>query len=166
MSSSFFDKYYTCEKAKDIILSGLGGGLGLEKPPDARELLKVKNLVKIADITYQSEQPFNELSKGERQKVLIARALIGEPEILILDEPGTGLDIKARAQMLSYVRQIAQTKMTIIYVTHYLDEIPADFTKTVFLKDGRIAAQGETKELFRADNLERFLKISAKSGEG
>ena len=85
---------------------------------------------------------------------------------MILDEPGTGLDIKARAQMLSYVRQIAQTKMTIIYVTHYLDEIPADFTKTVFLKDGRIAAQGETKELFRADNLERFLKISAKSGEG
>lgn len=166
VSSSFFDKYYTCEKARDIILSGLGGGLGLEKPPDARELLKVKNLVKIADIAYQSEQPFNELSKGERQKVLIARALIGEPEILILDEPGTGLDIKARAQMLSYVRQIAQTKMTIIYVTHYLDEIPADFTKTVFLKDGRIAAQGETKELFRADNLERFLKISAKSGEG
>ena len=148
VSSSFFDKYYTCEKARDIILSGLGGGLGLEKPPDARELLKVKNLVKIADIAYQSEQPFNELSKGERQKVLIARALIGEPEILILDEPGTGLDIKARAQMLSYVRQIAQTKMTIIYVTHYLDEIPADFTKTVFLKDGRIAAQGETKELF------------------
>ena len=114
----------------------------------------------------RASSPSTSFLKGERQKVLIARALIGEPEILILDEPGTGLDMKARAQMLSYVRQIAQTKMTIIYVTHYLDEIPADFTKTVFLKDGRIAAQGETKELFRADNLERFLKISAKSGEG
>ena len=67
---------------------------------------------------------------------------------MILDEPGTGLDIKARAQMLSYVRQIAQTKMTIIYVTHYLDEIPADFTKTVFLKDAAYCRAGEKQKSF------------------
>ena len=159
VSSGFFDKYYTREKALDIVLSGLGGGLGLDFWPNNREFVKARAIAKKLELMRQINQPFNELSKGERQKVLIARALIGEPEILILDEPGTGLDIKARAQLLLTMRELCQKGITLIYVTHYPEEILDTFTKALFLRDGRIVQQGAVKELFTPDNLRRFLDI-------
>ncbi len=78
--------------------------------------------------------------------MLIARALISDPEILILDEPGTGLDIYAREYVLRAVEDLAQhSDMTIIYVTHYAEEILPSFDKTIFMKEGRIFKQGKTK---------------------
>ena len=66
------------------------------------------------------------MSKEERQNVLIARALIAQPQILVLDEPSTGLDIYAREHMLNTVRDLAQNQqVTVIYVTHYPEEITA-----------------------------------------
>lgn len=85
------------------------------------------------------------MSKGERQNVLIARALMAEPEILLLDEPCTGLDILAREQLLSTLRSMAQEgRMTIVYVTHHTDEILTDvFPKALLLKEGLAFAKGK-----------------------
>ena len=98
------------------------------------------------------------LSKGERQNVLIARALFPNPEILVLDEPSSGLDVLAREHLLNTVRDLAQnTSVTIIYVTHYTEEILDIFQHTLLLKKGQVFAQGRTEELFTQPVISEFL---------
>lgn len=101
------------------------------------------------------------MSKGERQNVLLARALISQPELLVLDEPGTGLDVYAREQMLELVRTVAEkTDVTIVYVTHYPEEIQTDiFKKCLTLKKGRVFAQGDLVDVMNNQTISALLEI-------
>lgn len=157
VSSSFFDKYYHSEKALDIVLSGLNGTLGLSYQIKNADLLLAKKILESMQMWSKSHQPFDELSKGERQKILIARALISQPELLILDEPATGLDVVAREQLLDFVRRLSTKEMTIIYVSHYTEEILDVFEHCLFLKQGRIYQCGRVSEMFISENLSAFL---------
>ena len=88
--------------------------------------------------------PFCTLSKGERQNILLVRALFTKPEILILDEPCSGLDVVARERVLKIVEEIMQhAETTIIYVTHYPEEILELFTNVMLLKKGKSFLQGD-----------------------
>ncbi len=149
VSSSFFDKYYHQERALDIVLSGLSGGLGKSFQISNAQLLKAQTLLAELNLADKMERPFDLLSKGERQNVLIARALATEPELLILDEPGTGLDVFARARMLERVERLAQDeRITIIYVTHYPEEILPIFEQCLLMKGGAICQMGRTADIF------------------
>lgn len=102
--------------------------------------------------------PFSTMSKGERQNVLIARALIASPEILVLDEPGTGLDVVAREQLLRKISKLAENQnMTIIYVTHYPEEILPVFDRCIILQQGRIVDQGEITDVMTSERLSKAL---------
>lgn len=158
ISSSFFDRYYFKELAFHIVLSGLTGCLGLSNKLENTAIIKAKTLLKQLHMENCMMQPFYELSKGERQKILIARALIAEPELLILDEPSTGLDVYAREQMLEFVRRLVKREISLIYVTHYTEEILDIFTHCILLKQGSIYQQGKTKNLFTEGNLSTFLE--------
>lgn len=159
VSSSFFDKYYSIESAMNIVLSGLTGTLGISRFIMDEEVKRAEQLLRAFQLGGQMNQPFNFMSKGERQKVLIARALISEPEIVILDEPGTGLDIIARDYMFDMIDDLAgKGGQTIIYVTHYVEEILTDaFEKMLLLKNGEIYEQGSTKELLNTETFSEYL---------
>ena len=158
VSSSFFDKYLSWESAMDIVLSGVSGTLSLSKDITDDDVKRAKLLLKKLRLGNKMAQPFALMSKGERQCVLIARALISNPEILILDEPGTGLDIYAREYVLQAIADLAETTdMTIIYVTHYVEEILPMFDKTILMKDGYIVEQGKTSEMFDNESISRLL---------
>jgi len=162
VSSSFFDKYLTWESALDIVLSGVSGTLSLSKDITDCDVKRAKELLKQLRLGDKISQPFALMSKGERQCVLIARALISDPEILILDEPGTGLDIYAREYVLQTIVDLAEnTDMTIIYVTHYGEEILPMFDKAILLRDGHLFAKGETKNLFNTKLISEFLGYPA-----
>lgn len=162
VSSSFFDKYLSWESAIDIVLSGVSGTLSLSKDITDYDVKQAKVLLKQLRLGDKISQPFALMSKGERQCVLIARALISNPEILILDEPGTGLDIYAREYVLQAIMDLAEnTDMTIIYVTHYAEEILPMFDKSILLRDGHLYAKGATKELFQSDFISDFLGYPA-----
>ena len=152
VSSSFFDKCLNSEKVLDIVLSGKFGTIGIDYNVTNADLIKAKALLKELRLASKSDYTFDLLSKGERQDVLIARALFADPEILVLDEPSTGLDVFAREYLLNTVQKLAEhTDMTIIFVTHYTDEILADFDHCLLLKNGRVYKQGVTKELFTTE---------------
>lgn len=158
VSSSFFDKYYTEESALKIVLSGLSGAFGLDGDISDKQVVLAKALLGRLGLGDKIDRPFNMMSKGERQNVLIARALISQPEILLLDEPGTGLDVLARERMLGMVRELAdETDVTIIYVTHYPEEILGIFANCMLLKNGRIYAKGKTADLMTMERLSAFL---------
>ncbi len=159
VSSSYFDKYYTKESALTIVLSGLCGTLGVDSTVKADDFIRAKALLSEWNLDRKFDFPFSMLSKGERQNVLIARALIAEPEILALDEPGTGLDVLAREQLLRKIDQLAaETAMTIIYVTHYPEEILPIFDRCLVLRRGRLIKKGELTEIMTTEQLTEILE--------
>lgn len=156
VSSSFFTKFYKYESVLHVVLSGLTGTLGLRFQINNQDVIKVKNLLTELQIVDKANQVFQELSKGEQQKVLIARALIADPEILILDEPSTGLDMYARDRMLRFIKTVAGEDTTVIYVTHYLEEVLEEFDNCLILKQGEIYACGKTADVLTQENLARI----------
>ena len=149
VSSSFFDKFYTKESALDIVLSGKYGTLGLSDGVTLEDRKLAKALLEELNLSEQMNYTFDMLSKGERQNVLIARALFPKPKILVLDEPCTGLDIYNREYLFKTIEDLAKKEnMTIIYVTHYAEEISEIFDKCLLLKKGKVFTQGITDELF------------------
>jgi len=92
-----------------------------------------------------AERSFGTLSDGERKRAQIARAVMPDPEMLLLDEPVASLDLAAREQTISIIGQYASSPMApaIVMVTHHLEEIPAGFTHALILRDGQVYAAGE-----------------------
>lgn len=163
ISSSYFDKIYTKESALTIVLSGLTGGLGLNNTITAEDVIKAKTLLKEWHLERKHDFPFSMLSKGERQNVLIARALITNPEILVLDEPGTGLDVLAREMFLRKISEFAKDpNKTIIYVTHYPEEILPEFEQGIILDHGKIVDHGAVKDIMSTERLSNSLGVSVK----
>jgi len=157
VSGSFYDKYYTKESVLDIILSGKFGTLSLNYGITVKDIRFAIKLAEELGIDEKINHSFDMLSKGQRQNVMIARALFSDPEILVLDEPCSGLDVYHRAHLFSSIRQLShRNNLTIIYVTHYIEEIIEIFDKALLLTNGRVFAQGETKELFTSDVLSKF----------
>ena len=170
VSASFFDKYYTQESALHIVLSGLGGTLGLYDDITLDDVALAKALLGELGLGDKVDRTFDQLSKGERQNVLIARALISDPEILILDEPYTGLDVYNRSYLAETIAELSRQKaLTIIYVTHYAEEITPLFGRTLLLKGGQVYAAGATEELLKDKVISGLLGHPAQispSGEG
>ncbi len=101
------------------------------------------------DANQLENQTLATMSTGERRRVLIARALIHEPQALVLDEPTTGLDISARHRFLEQIQALANDGTTIVLVTHHVDEIIPAIEHTVFLKAGRVDRSGSCERLIR-----------------
>lgn len=158
VSASFFDKYYSKEMVLDIVLSGKFGTFGIGEAITLAERKLAKNLLAELGLERQADFTFDMLSKGERQNVLIARALFAKPKILVLDEPCTGLDIYHREYLFQTLETLSENKnLAIIYVTHYLEEIKPIFNKSLLLKNGRIFAKGATDEIFTNERISAFL---------
>lgn len=158
VSGSFFDKQYSKESILDVVLSGKTGSLGLDYSITLEDVRLAKSLLTELGLEDKFYHGFDMLSKGQRQNVMIARALMTNPDILILDEPCSGLDIYNRSYLFSTINELSKRKdLTIIYVTHYVEEIIPLFDKTLFLKYGHIFKTGSTQEMFEKDVLERLL---------
>lgn len=159
VSSSFFDKVMAEEAVSTIVLSGLFGSLGVRGCVSDRSRVETEALLAAFGLESKMDYPFKMLSKGERQNVLLARALLARPEILILDEPGTGLDVLAREKTLYMVQQLAhETGTAIIYVTHYPEELRPEFDHCLMLRRGRVYKKGNTKDLFIKEVLDDFFE--------
>ena len=151
-------RYYGRESVLDIVLSAQSGTFGLTENISNALLRRARLLLEELHIGDKLDYPFMLLSKGERQNVLIARALLLKPEILVLDEPCTGLDILAREHLQNTVHELAnQTDMTMIYVTHHVEEILPVFKQALLLSHGHIWAQGKVEALFTPSKLSTFL---------
>jgi iron complex transport system ATP-binding protein len=96
-----------------------------------------------------ADQPFGTLSSGERQRVLLARTLMTQPELLLLDEPTAGLDVAGREQLVDTLDQLAADTMTppTVLVTHHVEEIPPRYTHALLLREGRVLAAGSLDDV-------------------
>ena len=105
------------------------------------------------DASHLAEKWLDEMSTGEVRRVLIARALVNRPRALILDEPSAGLDVVARHRFMETVRGLAQQWTTVVLITHHVDEVIPEVSQVIFIRDGRVQAQGDKAAMLTGDRL-------------
>lgn len=163
VSASIDDMFHSrpYETALEIVLSGKYASIGLYEEITEADIELAKELLTKFRIAQLTDQPFQTLSQGERKKVMLARAWMSKPEILILDEPCSGLDILAREQFLAVIQSLATQPEapTILYVTHHIEEIVPAITHTLLLHSGKVVAAGEKHETLTEKNIEATFQL-------
>lgn len=128
----------------DAVISGLLGSEGVfsHQTVTPAERARAERAVDAAGLSHLAGRLLPSLSVGERRRTLIARAMVASPELLLLDEPTTGLDLVARHDLLETVRAACRAGTTLLLVTHHLEEIVPEIARVLLLKDGRLIADG------------------------
>jgi iron complex transport system ATP-binding protein len=135
--------------ARDAVASGRYGALETWwHRYSAEDWARADRLLQQAGVADIADRPFGVISEGERQQVLLARALMGDPELVLLDEPFAGLDLGARERLLVQLTRLASEPggPAVVLVTHHCEEIPPDFTHGGLMRQGRLVAVGPLPE--------------------
>jgi iron complex transport system ATP-binding protein len=151
------------EKVVNLIVAGSYGSTRAWRRLTRAERNRALSLLRTMGCGELIGKTVNRLSQGERQKVLIARALMSDPKLLVLDEPCEGLDLASRESFLEGLSRLAKLGETaIVYVTHRVDEIPHGFTHALLLKSGRVLASGKIGSTLTSENLSRCFGLSVR----
>lgn len=158
VSSSLQEKLYRTDTGLDIVVSGRLGTIGVHDHPSEADYEAAYALLDKLGCSSLANRLYQHCSEGERQKLLIARALIAEPKLLILDEPCNGLDIFAREQLLATIEQISRQPdgPTLLFVTHHIEEILPTIGHALLLRKGEVFAAGRTTEVMTGETLTKF----------
>ena len=143
VSSALHVHLWDAESALRTVASGKFAAFGPWSEPDADDLERARQLLDDAGAAAIADRPWRVLSQGERQRVLIGRALMAEPEVLLLDEACSGLDPVARERLLAVVEGLARApRPALVMVTHHVEEIVPAITHVLVLRRGHVAAAG------------------------
>ncbi|MBC1585383.1 ABC transporter ATP-binding protein [Listeria seeligeri] len=144
--------------SEQIVLSGKFASIGMYAKVSDAEIAAAKQLLTDCGGASLIGKAYKVLSQGERQVVLIARALMAQPKLLILDEPCNGLDLFAKERLLERIKQIAERtgSPTMLFVTHHTEEILPCFDNIILLRDGEITHRGKTEKLLTEPVLQAF----------
>ncbi|CAM4206506.1 ABC transporter ATP-binding protein [Paenibacillus tarimensis] len=153
ISQSVIEKMSLSDPVWEIVATGEYAFLRFYQEIDPAVIRKAKAMLEDFGIGHLSSQPFGTLSQGERKKALLARALMSSPELLIMDEPCAGLDLYEREKLLNDLNKLGKRDMTVLYVTHHIEEIIPLFTHVALVHDGSIAAAGPKQEVLTGDIL-------------
>lgn len=151
VSAELQHRYHDNVRVRDVVLSGFLSSIGVHgiagqgiRPGDrarADEVIEDLSLGALAD------RRFGRLSTGQQRLALVGRALVHEPSTLVLDEPCAGLDFGASFDVMRRIRELAAGGLSLVIVTHHLDEIPPEVERIVLLKNGAILADGSPGEV-------------------
>jgi iron complex transport system ATP-binding protein len=142
-------------KGLETVLSGYYGSIGLmmAEPPTDEMVAKAKALMEEFEISHLADRWVDELSSGEARRVLIARALVHEPEALLFDEPSTSLDFAAQRELVAVLRRLARRDISLVLVTHHLADIIPEIDRVILMKKGKIIADGTKHAHLTADTM-------------
>jgi iron complex transport system ATP-binding protein len=143
------------EPGLNVVYSGKQAMIGAWGDVDRTAVDRAEQLLAQVDCTHLEQRPWNVLSQGERQRLMIARALMADPKLLILDEPCAGLDPPAREHFLRFVDTLGRgsNAPTLILVTHHVEEIVSAFSHVLVLFKGCVLAQGSKDQVLTSENL-------------
>ena len=142
----------------DAILDYMAGYYGM---PKAARKQRIEVLLRQFDLLQHRAKEFRMLSGGLKRRVMLARAMVHDPELLILDEPTAGVDVELRRELWGYLQEVNKAGKTILLTSHYLEEVELLCNTIAILHDGRILEAGLKKDLMRGEKLEeRYLSIT------
>ena len=144
------------ELVRDVVLTAAYGMTGRWRESyEAVDEARAADLMAAFGVARFPDRRYGTLSEGERKRVQIARALMSDPELLLLDEPAAGLDLGGREELVAALAELAADRRSpvLVLVTHHVEEIPPGFTHLLLLADGRVHAAGPIGEVLTAENL-------------
>jgi iron complex transport system ATP-binding protein len=164
-SSAMLELLPSDEKVIDVVLTSAYAIAGRwQEEYDLWDESRAKALLNTFGVRELGERYFGTLSEGEKKRVQISRALMADPEILLLDEPAAGLDLGGREDILSRITAYTsdESAPVTIIVTHHIEEIPAGTTHALLLKEGKAAYSGPISEVLTAENLRQVFGVELK----
>ncbi len=151
-------KYRESISGLDVVLSGYLSSVGIHgylagRISDAQKKT-ARQIMQDLGVEYLADTPLKNMSTGQQRRCLLGRALVHDPDTLILDEPTAGLDLSASFDYLARIRDLVASGKNIVLVTHLLNEIPPDIERIVLLREGSIVADGPKEEVLTVENLQ------------
>ncbi|QZT64705.1 ABC transporter ATP-binding protein [Mycolicibacterium austroafricanum] len=142
---------------RDVVMTGITATIDtpMRWTASSEESARADTMIAAVGLAHKADDVWPTLSQGERGRTLIARALIAEPRLLLLDEPSTGLDVAAREQLLETIDSLDQThpEVASILVTHHLEELPITTTHALLIAEGRTVASGPSRETISTETV-------------
>lgn len=158
-------RFHREEAAYDVVLSSLRGAYGRTRQMRFSQGDKEATVKAIERVGMMGcvEKDFGELSSGEQRRFLIARALVHDPEVIVLDEPSTALDFSAGLQLSELLRGLAQEGKTLVWVTHHPAEIPPEVGRVILLKEGVVFRDGEKRKALASETMSELYGLALKA---
>ncbi|MDQ3324913.1 MAG: ABC transporter ATP-binding protein [Actinomycetota bacterium] len=156
MSAALADSIPAAERVADVVVSAAYAVVGRWREEyDEPDHDRARGLLSDVGIGHLADRTFGTLSEGERKRVQVARALMTDPELLLLDEPGAGLDLAAREDLVSTLTALAADidAPASVLVSHHVEEIPPGFNHALLLRAGAVVAAGPVDEALTAETL-------------
>jgi iron complex transport system ATP-binding protein len=153
------------ETVHDVVVTAAYAVVGrFREDYEVLDEVRARALLDQLGVVHLANRRYGTLSEGERKRVQIARALMTDPELLLLDEPAAGLDLGGREDLVRRLGELAEDPAapTLILVTHHVEEIPPGFTHALLLRDGREVAQGLAADVLTDDNLSQTFGVPLK----
>lgn len=153
------------ETVRNLVVTAAYGVTGRwHEVYEPEDLHRAERLLARWGIAKYADRRFRTLSEGERKRALIARAMMTDPELLILDEPGAGLDLAGRETLVRSLSQLAADPLspTQILVTHHVEEVPPNFTHALLLRDGQVISAGPLDTALTEDSLSEAFRLPLK----
>jgi iron complex transport system ATP-binding protein len=161
-SAAIAEQVPPAEKVIDLVLTASYGILGRDTEEyDSFDLTRAVELLDALGCAHLIRRRFSSLSEGERKRVQIARSLMADPELLLLDEPAAGLDLGGREDLLARIAALLRDPRSpmMVLVTHHVEEVPAGFTHAMLMRKGTVLAAGPLAEVFTERNLSRCFGV-------
>jgi iron complex transport system ATP-binding protein len=155
-SSALADRIPSGERVRDVVLTAAYGVTGRWRESyDTPDEQRAGDLMAAFGVAGLADRTFGTLSEGERKRTQIARSLMIDPELLLLDEPAAGLDLGGREELVAALAELAGDPRSpvLVLVTHHVEEIPPGFTHLMLLRDGRVHAAGPLEEVLTDEAL-------------
>ena len=161
-SAALADKVPPGEKVIDLVLTASYAIVGRWREDyESADVTRAVELLDALGCAHLIRRRFSTLSEGERKRVQIARSLMPDPELLLLDEPAAGLDLGGREDLLRRIAMLARDPKapTMVMVTHHVEEVPDGITNAMLLRRGSVLAAGPLPEVFTEQNLSRCFGV-------
>jgi iron complex transport system ATP-binding protein len=154
-------RFHPEELARDAVLSSLRGAFGRTRDMRFSRIEKQRAMDSMAlmGVAQLADRDFGTLSSGERRRILIARALVHQPEVLVLDEPSTALDFAAAIQLTGTLRSLLGAGRDLVLVTHHPGEIPPEIHRVILLRGGRVFADGPKRDVITSQHLSELYQV-------
>lgn len=146
----------------EMVLFGSTSSLNIFERPSQKEIERAREVMKMIEIDHLADKVANEMSGGELQMLLIARSLVKEPKIIILDEPESGLDYKNQIIILDLIKKLSASGVIIVMNTHYPDHALKISNKCLLLNYDKTYKFGNTRELLNRKNLKKSFSVDVK----
>jgi ABC-type Mn2+/Zn2+ transport system ATPase subunit len=152
--------------ASEAVMTGAIGRVGLFRSPGRREREKAMRLMEMMRVDHLADRPLGQLSGGERQKVSLARAILQQPDILLMDEPTANLDIAVQKEVLNLINEIHKREtLTLLFVTHDFNMLPAAMRRAVLLNHGKTVFDGDINTALSGETLSRLFQYPLETFE-